>query len=54
VPARWIERSQGQSRFRVLRWLPAYFRWYLYALATTWLRRGPKTVQLKTKGAANV
>lgn len=51
VPARWIERSQGQSRFRVLRWLPAYFRWYLYALATTWLGRGPATVTLRTKGA---
>ena len=53
VPARWIERSQGQSRFQVLRWLPAYFRWYLYALGTTWLHRGPETVTLRTKGAVH-
>ena len=31
VPAVWIERSQGESRFRVLRWLPAYLHWYFYA-----------------------
>jgi glycosyltransferase involved in cell wall biosynthesis len=44
VPARWFERSHGASRFRVLRWLPAYLRWYLYAFATTWLRRPARTV----------
>ena len=40
VPARWIQREHGASRFRVVRWLPAYLRWYLYAFATTWLPRG--------------
>ncbi len=24
VPARWFERKAGQSRFRVLKWLPPY------------------------------
>lgn len=47
VPARWFERRAGQSRFRVLRWLPAYLRWYLYAFATTWLRRSAGTVPLR-------
>lgn len=47
VPAQWIERKQGQSRFRVLRWLPAYLRWYLYAFATTYLRRDRRTVRTK-------
>ena len=51
VPARWIERTQGQSRFRVLRWLPAYLRWYVYAFATTFLRRPPSSVTLNAKGA---
>jgi dolichol-phosphate mannosyltransferase len=40
VPARWFERKHGASRFKVLNWLPAYLRWYVYALATTYLRRG--------------
>jgi glycosyltransferase involved in cell wall biosynthesis len=37
VPARWHERVKGQSRFRVLKWLPGYLRWYRYAFATAWL-----------------
>ena len=47
VPVRWIERQHGASRFRVLKWLPAYLRWYNYAFATTWLRRPPQTVAPK-------
>ena len=47
VPANWIERTSGSSRFQVLRWLPAYLRWYAYAFATTFLRRPARTVQLK-------
>ncbi len=39
VPARWLQRTHGTSRFRVVRWVPAYLRWYFYAFATTWLRR---------------
>jgi glycosyltransferase involved in cell wall biosynthesis len=37
VPIEWYERAAGQSRFRVLKWLPKYLRWYFYAFATTWL-----------------
>jgi dolichol-phosphate mannosyltransferase len=47
VPALWFERKKGQSRFRVLKWLPAYLRWFFYAFATSWLRRPPETVTLK-------
>src|SRR5499426_3266874 len=47
VPVTWIERESGESRFRVLNWLPAYLRWYGYAFATTFLRRPPRTVTLK-------
>jgi dolichol-phosphate mannosyltransferase len=45
VPARWYERRAGESRFRILDWIPPYFRWYRYHLATMWLRRGPETVR---------
>jgi dolichol-phosphate mannosyltransferase len=47
VPALWRERTRGKSRFRVLRWVPAYLKWYLYAFQTTYLRRGPATVSLR-------
>lgn len=40
VPARWVERRTGQSRFKVLGWLPAYLRWYFYAFQTSFLSFG--------------
>jgi len=46
VPARWFERAAGQSRFRVLRWIPAYMRWVLYAFGTVYGRRPPSSVEL--------
>ncbi len=49
VPAQWMERTKGTSRFQVVKWLPAYMRWYLYAFATTYLRRKAATVPLKTR-----
>lgn len=51
VAAEWHERRQGQSRFKVLRWLPGYLRWFLYAFATTYLRRPPRSVRLHPDGA---
>jgi glycosyltransferase involved in cell wall biosynthesis len=47
VPALWFERKHGSSRFRVLKWLPAYLRWYRYAFATTFLGYAPNTVARK-------
>jgi glycosyltransferase involved in cell wall biosynthesis len=49
VPANWFERTSGSSRFQVLRWLPAYLRWYAYAFATTYLGRPARTVRLKSQ-----
>jgi dolichol-phosphate mannosyltransferase len=31
VPATWRDRTSGQSRFRLWKWLPYYIRWYFYA-----------------------
>lgn len=47
VAANWFERTKGTSRFQVLKWLPAYLRWYGYAFATTYLHRPPQTVPRK-------
>lgn len=46
VPVEWHERRHGASRFKILRWVPKYVRWLMYAFATTYLRRGPRTVRL--------
>ena len=48
VPAQWRERTRGTSRFQVMKWVPAYLRWYFYAFATTYLRRSARTVRLKS------
>jgi hypothetical protein len=44
VPARWFQRAHGASRFQVIKWLPDYLRWYVYAFATTYLRRTAQSV----------
>ena len=45
IPARWEERSIGSSRFKILKWLPGYLKWYFYGLSTTWLRKSPEDVK---------
>ena len=32
VPYVWPDRAVGQSRFKLMQWLPKYWRWYWYAL----------------------
>ena len=32
VPATWRDRTAGQSRFRLWRWIPHYLHWYLLGL----------------------
>jgi len=39
IPAIWEERKIGTSRFKIFKWLPHYIKWYLYGLATTWLKK---------------
>lgn len=38
VPTTWRDREQGQSNFKLLRWLPRYLRWYALALRKGLLR----------------
>jgi glycosyltransferase involved in cell wall biosynthesis len=32
IPTIWLERTNGQSRFKLRKWIPRYLHWYLYAL----------------------
>lgn len=52
IPAQWVQRTKGQSRFKVLKWIPPYLHWYGYAFATTYLRKGPETVMLRVSPPA--
>ncbi|HXI58237.1 MAG TPA: glycosyltransferase [Polyangia bacterium] len=31
VPATWTDRMAGESRFKLVKWLPHYIKWYLWA-----------------------
>ena len=45
IAAQWEERSVGSSRFKIIKWLPEYLRWYFYGLGTTWLKKTPQDVK---------
>ena len=32
IPATWQDRTAGNSRFKLWKWVPHYLRWYVYAL----------------------
>jgi hypothetical protein len=32
LPCIWTYRQAGQSRFKILKWIPKYLRWYFFAL----------------------
>lgn len=36
VPALWLDRTAGQSRFRLMKWLPLYLKWYFWAFRKRW------------------
>jgi len=39
VPTIWRDRTAGESRFRLTKWLPHYRRWYRYGMRTRLRRR---------------
>jgi glycosyltransferase involved in cell wall biosynthesis len=36
TPTTWRDRTAGESRFRLTKWLPKYLYWYGYALLSGW------------------
>jgi len=37
VPATWLDRTAGKSRFKLMKWLPMYLQWYVYAFRRRWI-----------------
>ncbi|MGA8208361.1 MAG: glycosyltransferase [Candidatus Dormiibacterota bacterium] len=42
IPTVWLDRTTGQSNFKVRQWIPRYLHWYLYALLPFYGRRRPR------------
>jgi glycosyltransferase involved in cell wall biosynthesis len=49
VPTVWRDRTAGESRFRLWKWLPHYLRWYLRALGHAWLGWRPRPTPPKSE-----
>jgi len=32
LPTEWWDRTEGESRFRLMKWIPKYLKWYIYLL----------------------
>jgi glycosyltransferase involved in cell wall biosynthesis len=39
VPTTWRDRTEGQSNFKLRKWLPHYLHWYTQAFTRRWLPR---------------
>ena len=39
IPAKWEERTEGKSNFKIFKWLTQYLKWYYYGLETYWLNK---------------
>jgi glycosyltransferase involved in cell wall biosynthesis len=44
IPTIWLERTSGQSNFKLRKWLPHYMKWYLFAF-------GPKLSVEQVRGS---
>jgi len=45
IPTVWRDRVQGKSKFRLVRWLPRYLRWYWLAVREGFARGRPDPVR---------
>lgn len=50
VPATWRGRTSGQSRFQLVRWLPAYLRWFAAGMAAGLVGRRPRPAPERHQG----
>jgi glycosyltransferase involved in cell wall biosynthesis len=49
VPSTWRDRTTGQSRFRLRKWLPHYVKWYVYAVTRGTVRPGSQAANNRSR-----
>jgi len=42
IPTVWLDRTSGQSNFKVREWIPRYLHWYLFALFPFYGGKSPR------------
>lgn len=47
IPSTWRDRTAGESRFKVLKWMPGYLRWYLKAILGSWTGQARRISSVK-------
>lgn len=47
IPSTWRDRTAGESRFKVLKWMPGYLRWYLKAILGSWTGQARRARKVK-------
>jgi len=45
VPTVWRDRTEGESRFQLVAWLPRYLAWYFFCLRHAWFGRKHLRIQ---------
>ena len=48
IPTTWRDRTAGESRFRVIKWMPGYLRWYLGCIAGSWSGQARRARRART------
>jgi hypothetical protein len=43
TPATWRDRTTGESRFQLRKWLPLYLKWWWYAMKAGWNPTRPRS-----------
>jgi len=51
IPTTWRDRTAGESRFQVLKWMPGYLRWYLLCIAGTWTGQRRRAIRDRAQRA---
>ena len=50
IPTTWRDRTAGESRFQVLKWMPSYLKWYLRCLLGSWAGRARRARKARASG----
>lgn len=53
IPTTWRDRTEGESRFQVMKWMPSYLRWYLLCIGGTWTGKARRS-RKKRRGSSRV